>query len=128
MLAVGGEPLIVSRAGAAKLLETALDFGAAENMRGPEIPLLVNLMFDQLLDRHLLEEIALQDRGGGSANVVPSERAVATAVARAPSAGRSLRDWVQPLLAAALLVLLWELVALARQWYRLHEFAGADAN
>jgi len=97
-------------------------------MRGPEIPLLVNLMFDQLLDRHLLEEIALQDRGGGSANVVPSERAVATAVARAPSAGRSLRDWVQPLLAAALLVLLWELVALARQWYRLHAFAGADAN
>ena len=128
LLAVGGEPLIVSRAGAAKLLETALDFGAAENMRGPEIPLLVNLMFDQLLDRHLLEEIALQDRGGGSANVVPSERAVATAVARAPSAGRSLRDWVQPLLAAALLVLLWELVALARQWYRLHAFAGADAN
>ena len=35
---------------------------------------------------------------------------------------------VSPLLVAALLVLLWELVALARQWFRLNEYAGADSH
>ena len=128
LLAVGDEPLIVSRAGASKLLETSLDFGSVENMRGPEIPLLVNLMFDHLLDSRLLDEIAIRDRGAGSTKVAPSERTVVNVVARAPSASRSFRDWAQPFLVAALLVLLWELVALARQWYRLNEYAGVDSN
>ena len=128
LLAVGDEPLIVSRPGASKLLETSLDFGLAEAMRGPEVPLLVNLMFERLLGSPLLDAIAIVDRGAGSAKVAPSERAGAKAVAQVPSDSRSLRDWAQPFLVAALLVLLWELVALARQWYRLNEYAGADSN
>jgi hypothetical protein len=118
LFAVGDEPLIVSRAGASKLLETSLDFDSAENPRGPEIPLLVNLMFERLLGIGLLDEIAIVDRGAGSTRVVPSERSGSNAVARAPSGPRSVRDWAQPFLVAALLVLLWELVALARQGYR----------
>ncbi len=68
------------------------------------------------------------DRGAGSARVAPSERADAKAVARAPSASHSLRDWAQPFLVAALLVLLWEIVALGRQWYRLIEYRGAESK
>ena len=128
LLTVGDEPLVVSRMGASKLLETSLDFGSAEALRGPEIPLLVNLMFERLLGSNLLDEIAMVDRGAGSTKVAPSERAGADAVARTPSAPRSLRDWAQPLLVAALLVLLWELVALARQWYRSTDLRGAEST
>ncbi len=88
LLAAGDEPLIVSRTGASKLLETSLDFDAEEALRGPEIPLLVNFMFERLLGGHLLDEIAMADRGAGSAQVVPSERASASAVARAPAVSR----------------------------------------
>jgi hypothetical protein len=66
----------------------------------------------------LLDEIAIVDRGTGSTRVAPAERAGADAVTRTPNASRSLRDWAQPFLVAALLVLLWELVALAHQWHR----------
>jgi hypothetical protein len=127
LLSVGDEPLIVSRAGGSKLLETSLDFDSAETLRGPEIPLLVNLMFEHLLNSHLLDEIAIVDRGADSTKVAPSEAAIASAVARVPIASRSLRDWAQPLLVAALLVLLWELVALARQWHRSIDYAGAES-
>ncbi|MEP7182733.1 MAG: BatA domain-containing protein [Betaproteobacteria bacterium] len=128
LLNVGDEPLIVSRAGTTKLLETSLDFDSEEALRGPEIPLLVNLMFEHLLDSHLLDEIAIVDRGAGSAKVVPFARAGADAVARAPSASRSLRNWTQPFLVAALLVLLWELVALVSQGYRSIGYRGADSR
>ncbi len=119
LLAVGGEPVILSRAGASRLLETSLDFGAMGTTRGPEIPLLVNLMFEHLLGTRLLDAIAITDRGPGSALVVPSERVGANAGARARSEPRLLRDWARPLLVAALLVLLWEIFALGRQSYRL---------
>ncbi len=128
LLGVGDDPVIVRRAGAAKLLETSLDFDAEEARRGPETPLLVNWMFEQLLDRRLLDEFAVADRGAGSANVVPSGRVGAIAVARAPSDSRSLRDWTWPFLVAALLVLLWELAALLRQGYRLLDYQGADST
>jgi hypothetical protein len=49
LLAAGDEPLIIRRAGPAKVLETSLDFGSQESAHRPEIPLLVNLMFEQLL-------------------------------------------------------------------------------
>ncbi len=128
LLAAGDEPLIVSRAGASKLLETSLDFDAEEALRGPEIPLLVNFMFERLFGGNLLDEIAIADRGAGSAQVVPSERAGASAVARAPGSAHSLHDWTQPFLVAALLVLLWELVALARQWQRTVAYQSAESR
>ena len=128
LLTVGDEPLIVSRAGTSQLIETSLDFGSEETLRGPEIPLLVNFMFEHLLDRRLLAAIAIVDRGAGSARIVPSAHTDATALAHVPSGPRPLHDWTQPLLVAALLVLMWELVALARRWYRSNEYAGADSN
>ncbi len=126
LLAVGDEPLIVRRAGESKRLETSLDFDSEEALRGPEIPLLVNLMFERLLDSPLLDEFAIVDRGAGSTKVAPSDRAGANAAARAPSASRSLRDWTQPFLVAALFVLLWELAALALQAYRALGYRGAE--
>jgi len=128
LLAAGDEPLIVSRAGASSLLETSLDFDSTESLRGPEIPLLVNLMFERLLGAPLLDEIATVDRGAGSTKVVPSEGAGPIAAARAPVVSRSLRDWAQPFLLAALLVLLWELIALARQAYRSIDPKGVESR
>ena len=48
ILAMGDEAVIVSRAGAPKLIESSLDFGLPGIMPGPQIPLLVNLLFEQL--------------------------------------------------------------------------------
>ena len=42
-----------------------------------------------------------------------------------PSDSAPLRNFARPLLVAALLVLLWEMIALGRQWQRLSDFAGA---
>ena len=125
LLTAGDEPLIIKRAGPAKVLETSLDFGSAQSARRPETPLLVNLMFEQLLDDHLLDQIAIADRGAGSAMVAPLDRAGAIADSGRPSDSRALRNSARPLLVAALLVLLWEMIALGRQWYRSSDFAGA---
>ena len=128
LLAVGDEPLIVNRAGAMNVLETSLDFDSEDARRGPETPLLVNLMFERLFERHLLDEIAIVDRGAGSAKVVPSTRASANAAARAPSASPYFHDWTHSFLLAALLALLWELVALVHQGYRSIDYRGADSR
>ncbi len=128
LLAIDDVPVIVSRVGAAKVLETSLDFNSEEMRRGSEIPLLVNFMFERLLERNLLDGIAITDRGAGSANVVPSARAVASTVTRAPDASSYPRDWTQTFLVAALLVLLWELLALTQQAFRLIDFRDADST
>jgi hypothetical protein len=125
LLAVGDEPLIVRRARRTKVLETSLDFESVESRRGPEIPLLVNLMFEQLLGDALLGEIAIMDRGAGAARVAPLDRGSAITDSDRPSDSRVLRDWARPLLVIALLVLLWEVIALGRQWYRSDDFVGA---
>ena len=128
LLAAGDEPLIVKRAGSTKLLETSLDFGSEESARRPEIALLVNLMFEELLDDHLLDGIAIFDRGAGSAMVAPSVRAGATADSGLATDSRPIRNSARPLLLAALLVLLWEATALCLQWYRSIEPAGAEST
>jgi len=130
LLAVGDEPVIVSRAGASRLLETSLDFSSEDSLRGPEIPLLVNLLFERILGSPLLDAIASVDRGAGSANVAPSARtgAGAGAAATRPTVSRFLRDWTPPFLIAGLLVLLWELVALGLQAYRSINYAGAEST
>jgi hypothetical protein len=125
LLAAGDEPLIIRRAGPANVVETSLDFGSEERTRRPEIPLLVNLMFDQLLDADLLDEIAIADRGAGSATVAPLDRGGVIADSGRPTDSSALRDSTRPLLVAALVVLLWEMIALGRQWYRSNDFADA---
>ncbi len=119
LLAVGDEPVIVSRAGPAKRLETSLDFAALANPPGPQIPLLVNLMFEQLLGPGLLDGIAIAQRPPTAARVVPSRPAADASGDGLSRESHLLRDATRPLLALAALVLLWEIGALARQCWRL---------
>ncbi|MDO9074388.1 MAG: hypothetical protein Q7U73_14095 [Rubrivivax sp.] len=128
LLAAGDEPVIVSRAEPSRRLETSLDFAAPAIARGPEIPLLVNLMFEHLFGIRLLDAIAVADRGTAASRVAPAPRARAAEGARAPSESRFLRDWAPAFLVAALVVLLWEIVALGRQWLRLSDRAQAGSE
>jgi hypothetical protein len=129
LLAIGDEPVIVRRVSSPnKRIETSLDFASAETLRHPEVPLLVNVMFEQLLGGELLDAIAISDRGAGAAMVVPSDGAGTMADATRSGDSRPLRDAVQPLLVAALVVLLWEMIALALQWRRLRDVAGAKSG
>ena len=128
LLAVGDEPVVIDRAGSTKLLETSLDFGSPELARSPQMPLLVNGLFERLLASRLLDETAMTDRGPGSARVAPSLRALADAGAPVPVESRLLRDGARPVLSVALLALLWEIFALGRQWQRLFGRPGATAK
>lgn len=119
LLAVGHEPVIISRAGPARLLETSLDFAALANPPGPQIPLLVNLMFEQVLGSDLLDGIAIEQRSADAARVVASQPVAQAAGDGLPQESRFLRNATRSLLALAALVLLWEIGALARQCWRL---------
>lgn len=132
LLAAGDAALIIGRAGASKLLETSLDFASMATARGPEVPLLVNLMFERLLGGDLLDRVAITDRGPASAVVAPPGRPRATAGTQADvgvpvsSQARILDPWASPILGAAVLVLLWEIVALGRQLRRDSAGAGPE--
>jgi hypothetical protein len=119
LLAIGDEPVIVERTGEAKLVETSLDFGAMAASRGPELPLLTNVMLETVLGRGLLDTIAVVDRGPRSSLVAPRPNVGSAATASTASVARSSRDETWPVLVVALLVLLWEVVALVRQGLRL---------
>jgi hypothetical protein len=143
LLAIGDEPVIVQRAGAARRIETSLDFASMAATPGPEIPLLLNFAFGNLLGTRLLEETAITDRGPAASLVAPAlmgtaagsatgaragpDRSVAAAPER-PRGPRQGHDASWPVLLAALLVLLWEVVALGLQWRRLGAGAGAGAG
>jgi hypothetical protein len=129
LLAVDEEPVIVDRAGASKLLETSLDFASMGITRGPEIPLLVNLMFERLFGRDLLDEIAITDRGAAAVMVAPTKGVGTGAQAKQPDGPRVLHhDGTHPLMVLALLALLWEIVALGGQWARLRAPAEAGSE
>ena len=137
LLAAGDEPLILSRAGNAKLLETSLDLGSMGASRSADLPLLVNLMFERVLGVELLDSIAMLDRGSASVMVapahspnaapgaVPGSSAVSSSNESRPRVSPMSRDGAWPLLAIALLLLVWEIVALGRQWIRLNRNAGS---
>jgi hypothetical protein len=108
-------------------METSLDFGTMAATAGPEIPLLVNLLFEQLFDKSLLDEIAITDRGPAASRVVPQQGVEQPAGTPQTTAAPILRNGTRPLLLAALLVLLWEIVALAGQSYRSAKHARAGS-
>ena len=128
LLALGDEPVIVSRGGAGRFIETSLDFASMGLASGPEVPLLMNLLFERVLDRRLLDEVAFTDRGPAASRVVPINNGLAAAGGRPLGRSGTLDNWVRPLLLLALLVLLWELAALARQWARLRPGAGSGTQ
>ncbi|WP_144290021.1 hypothetical protein [Ideonella sp. A 288] len=134
LLAIGGEPVIVGRAGAPTQVDTSLDFATMALAPGADTPLLVNLMAEQVLDARLLDEIAVTDRGAAASRVAPAASAAAVVTPPGDPKGaavsdahraRALADGVRPLLGLALLVLLWEIAALGRQWRRLRPVAEA---
>ncbi len=124
LLAIGEAPVVVRRAGEARRLETSFDVAAMAAGRGPELPLLVNWLFETVLDRSLLDEIAVVDRGPRAALVAPL-RIVAPPPVSAAAAPGSASDQARLVLLIALLVFLWELVALVRQGLRLRAPATA---
>jgi hypothetical protein len=125
LLAVGDEPVVIIRAGPTRRLETSLDFAAIAAARGPELPLLVNWLFETVLDRSLLDAIAVVDRGPRSTLVAPLPIAGSPAATSAAKDPRPPSDHARLVLLVALLALLWEVVALARQGLRLGAPAGA---
>ena len=128
LLAIGDEPVIISRGGPTALLETSVDFAALANPHGPQVPLLLNLMVEQVLGPGLLDGIALTQRSPTAARVVPSRPAADTPGESPSRESRRLRGATQPLLAlAALVVLLWEIGALARQGWQQRR-AGASRH
>ena len=118
LLAAGDEALIVARAGPSKRLETSLDFGAMASAAGPETPLLVNLLFEQLFDTPLLDAIALAERAATASHVAAAADPGGGAAAPRADAVRVPRDTTRAWLTAVLLVLLWEIATLARQAWR----------
>lgn len=125
-LAAGDDPVIVGRAGAAPGIETALDLGATRH--DPQVPLLVDWMFERVLGVPLLDAIAVVDRGPGASRVVPAAPAAFAAPARPAGDAEVRRDRAWPLVIAALLVLLWEIAALGRQWRRLGVIAEGGSG
>lgn len=110
LLAADGQALMVLRGGPQPVLDMALDAASL----GPDLPLLLNFAAEQLMGRSLLDPVAVLDRGTAAARVVPGVAPPAeTGGASAASAQADGTAW---LLWPALLVLVWEIVALARRW------------
>lgn len=124
LLAAGDTTLILARHSATPLLETALDFGAASAGSSPDTPLVVDFLFSRLLGYSLLDQVATMERGPYAAAVVPAQRLDGTARPDTVHAVR-VRDLTRQVLAIGLLVLLWEIVALARNWLQLRTHARA---
>jgi hypothetical protein len=131
LLAAAGEPLIVMRAGLPRRLETVLDFGGTAAGAEGELPLLVDWMFERLLEAPLLDAMVSVERGADAFRVAPMpapEGSGAAARGRESLAPATKRhDAGRLLTALALALLLWELVALARQWRRLTRIAPSAA-
>lgn len=124
LLAAAGEPLMLLRAGTPAQVETGLDF-TPTGAPAPQVPLLVNLMFEQLWGQRLLDSVALADRGPTASRVAALPRQPAPG--RSPAAERSgqRQDATRPLLLLAMLALVWEIVALVGQWLRLRPLVHA---
>lgn len=131
LLAAAGEPLIIMRAGMPRRLETVLDFSGAAGGTEGELPLLVDWMFERLLEAPLLDGVASVERGAGASRVAPTrvsdDGGAATAVREPIAPAVTRHDAGRLLVALALAVMLWELAALARQWRRLTRAAPPSA-
>lgn len=119
-LAIGDAPAIVRRASQSPLIEAAIDFSTPQAARDPKVPLLLNWLVERLVDAPLLDAVSVAERPADASRVLPAPRPVVTAGPKADTdAAPSPRDGARPLLLVAALVLAWEIVALARQWFRL---------
>jgi hypothetical protein len=118
LLASGDDALIVRRAGASTLIETALDFTSTRFVRRPEFPLIVQFLTDELFGADLLNRIASVDRGPAAVKVAPVIHTAPSSDHRA-SRDTQVREMARPFLMLAVLVLLWEMTGLARKLRRI---------
>lgn len=116
LLASGTTPLIVSRAGSPRTVESVLDLEAPGFASGPGLPLLVASLADVALGEPLLGRTASADRGDDSSRVVPL--AVTASPAQVAAAPAVVPLSILPLLLLALALLAWDTAALARQLAR----------
>ncbi len=117
LLAAGPTPLILQRRGAgAPVIETTLDT-ESDALDPPLTPLLVAFLVDRAFSAALLDPVAVSAREIRAVQVVPGSGVTGIASA-SPTAARQARDWTWPLLALAVLAMLWELAALLRRWQR----------
>ncbi len=116
LLTGGTMPLIVSRAGSPRSVESVLDIGAPGFASGPGLPLLVAALADVALGEPLLGRTAGADRGDDSSRVVPL--AVTASPAHVAAAPAVAPLTILPLLLLALALLVWDTAALARQLAR----------
>lgn len=128
VLAVGDEPVVVTRGGDSRLIETSLDFGAMSTTRSAETPLLVNLLVEQLFDRRVIDDIASVDRGPRSTFVAALPGFDVPDSAAGTVESRSFRDDARIVLWVAMLALLWEIAALVRQGWRLRAPPEASSS
>jgi len=126
LLASGTTPLIVSRVGSPRSVESVLDIEGPGFASGPGLPLLVAALADVALGEPLLGRTAGADRGDDSSRVVPL--AVTASPAHVAAAPAVAPLTILPLLLLALALLVWDTAALARQLARsraaLHESAA----
>jgi len=116
LLTSGTTPLVVSRAGSPRIVESVLDIEAPGFASGAGLPLLVAALADAALGEPLLGRTASADRGDDSSRVVPlAVTASPTHVATAPVVAPLT---ILPLLLLALALLVWDTAALARQLAR----------
>jgi len=115
LLSVGGVPLIARRGTEPPSLEVAIDLSAPQSGKAAHVPLLVNLLFEQLLGEPLLDAVVSLDRGPRAVMVTPASN-LPSPLLQASVTAREGRwpDPVPMLLAVALAVLVWELTALVR--------------
>ena len=129
LLAAGDEPLIVRRAGSTELLETSLDFDSQESTPPAGDPTVGELDVRAAPWCRLAR--CDRDRGPrrrlGNRCAVRSRSARLTIPLRRPSRARSTNRHDRFSL-VALLMLLWEAIALGLQWYRSIEPAGAEST
>jgi hypothetical protein len=116
LLTSGTTPLIVSRAGSPRTVESVLDLEAPGFASGPGLPLLVAAFADLALGEPLLGRTASADRGDDSSRVVPLTVTASPAPVAAVPAVAPLT--ILPLLLLALALLAWDTAALARQLAR----------
>lgn len=127
-LSLDAHPVVASRAGPIPLLESSLDFAAAEAAQPGLTPLLLNAMLERLLGTPLLDATALVERAADSSRVVPAPATAASAAAEQAAGEGDRPTRASPLavwpLSAAVPLLLWEAGALVAQWRRLRTRAG----
>jgi len=117
LLAAGENPLVILRAGPARLVETSLDLGSTEAAASDAAPLTLAFLVDLALDSPLLDRSVAFVRSDSASMVVAR-----TVLVTHPRAQRTARgDGVSlllPFLLPVLVLLLWEALALARRLLR----------